>query len=116
MPCPVRALITGKSVLGSAFLQEHLVDLPGDRELGLELLDARLRRSELQGLIGTQADLLAAIDLVLLHLAVDRRLRHPERRRKLRDARSGASKLDDLTTDLRWVPAGHLGPLCSRGL
>jgi hypothetical protein len=39
-----------------------------------------------------------------------------ERRRQLRDTRAGASELDDLATDLWWVPAGRLRPLCGRGL
>ena len=68
----------------------------------------RCGRGELDRLIGAQAVDLAAIDLLLLEPAIDRRFAHSERRRELFDARSGASELDDLTTDLWRVPAGQL--------
>jgi hypothetical protein len=50
---------------------------------------------------------LSTIDLLLLSQR-DRGLAYAKRRRELLDARSCTSELDNLTTDLRRVPAGHL--------
>ncbi len=70
------------------------------RETRLELFDAFPRGGKLECLIGAQPFDLAATDLLLLEPVVDRRIAHPERRDELLDARPGASKLDDPTTDL----------------
>jgi len=53
--------------------QKDLVDLPGDRELYLELLDPALGRHQLDRLVGAQSLSLTTIDLVLLGPVVDRR-------------------------------------------
>jgi hypothetical protein len=72
-------------------IQKDLVDLPGDRELGLQLASSVPGRSELDRLTGASAIDLAAIDLLLLEPVLDRRIAHPKRRRKLLDARSGTT-------------------------
>jgi hypothetical protein len=116
MPCPVREAITGRGFWGEILIEEDLVDLPGDRQPGLQMTDPAFRGGQLHRLIGAQAIDLATVDLLLLEPEIDRRFAHPERRGELLDTCSSTSKLDDLTTDLWRVPAGHLNLRTARRL
>jgi hypothetical protein len=87
-----------RSFWGEILIKENLVDLSRDSQLRLKLSDAALRRRELQRLISRLADSLTTINLLLIDPDLDRRLRHPKRRRQLRDTRPRTSKLNDLTT------------------
>ena len=63
MPCPVRDVDHREEPFGlMPSLEEHLVDLPRDGQLGLELLDPALRRGQLELLLGRLASLLTAVD------------------------------------------------------
>src|SRR4051794_5095179 len=84
-------------------IEEDLVDLPRNGQLGLELSDPPLGRCQLDRLIGAQAVELAAIDAVLLEPCVDRRFADRERHCELSHLGAGASKLYDLTTQLSRV-------------
>ena len=81
-------------------IEEDRIDLSRDRQLRLELPDPPSCRSELDCLVGAQPFELAAIDLVLLEPAIDRRFADRERHRELSHTRASASELQDLTTDL----------------
>src|SRR5680860_255065 len=76
--CPARSepRSPGRGFWGQILIEEDLIDLPRDGQLGLELTDPALGRGKLHRLIGAQAIDLAAIDLLLLTPVVDRRLAH----------------------------------------
>ncbi len=66
IPCPIRESITGKSLLGEVSLEEDLVDLSRDRQLGFQLLDPALGGGEVEGLVSAQALDFTAVDSLLL--------------------------------------------------
>jgi hypothetical protein len=78
IPCPVRSSITGKSLWGEVSLEEDLVDLARDCQLGFQLLDPALSGGEIEGFVGTQPGDLTAVDLVLLEPVVDGGIAHAE--------------------------------------
>lgn len=93
--------------MGQVLLEEHLVDLPGDREFGLELADPPLRGCELHLPLSAQPRRLTAVDALLLQPAIDHGLAHPERLGQLRDPRAHSRELHDLLTHLDSIPTGH---------
>jgi hypothetical protein len=64
-------------------IEEDLVDLPGDSQLGLELPDAPFRGRQLDRLVGAEAVELPAVDALLFAPAIDRRIADRERRSEL---------------------------------
>ena len=68
------------------------------RETASSVSSCLILRFEFQRLIRRLADSLTTINLLLVDSDINRCLRHPKRRRQLRDPRPGTSKLNDLTT------------------
>lgn len=108
MPCPLRASITGNRLWGEVLIEKDLVDLPGDREPGLELADPALARISSICLVGAHALKLTTVDLLLVGPVVDGGFAGSERRSELLEARSRSSKLNHLTAHFWRVPPGHL--------